>query len=117
MEGLLEMLAGSSESNSADNFESRLEATEALQNFKNAYTENPNGLQVGDFLERSELGEKTIRFPKEKQAAMVWSFLDTPKYDGGHSNMPLDMIIAVALDKENIRFYEVSSHYYKKTNA
>lgn len=89
-------------------FKSTDEALKAL----NSFLSSRSDLQVGDRVERNAVGMNRYNMPKAGQVAVVVEKFDEFRDDGEQADA--DIRIAIAVAKDNYRFYTVDSRYYKK---
>lgn len=86
-------------------FKSTDEAFDKLSEFIN---KSPD-FEVGDRIERNEVGKNIYAFPKAGQAAICVSL--------HHGNEENDMLMYVAIAKDNFRAYTVDSRYFQKSQV
>lgn len=89
---------------------------EALRDLK-AFLERKNiSFEVGDQIERNELGRKRYKFPGDGQVALCVEIYDEPKMDADDCDLN-NILMAVAVAKGIFRYYEVNGKYYRKVGA
>ena len=95
-----------SEANEEHDFESKIEACQALEKF----LDHKRDFREGDYVVRRE-GADRYRFPKANQAAKCIKIFDEMQYTEEDS---WDAIIVVAINKKTFKEFTVNSRWYEK---
>lgn len=79
-----------------------------------ALGKNPNNLQVGDAVVRSEIGERAIRFPdpETQQKAVIVAVYDDYRFES--NGQVYNGLVDIALDHFTVKTFQVDLRHYKK---